>query len=315
VDVDPAVADAPTRVATPLPPLAAPLDRGVVPLAATPPSAVVPAPAPVPAARHGATTEDERRRREELITIRPPLPGARILRMVVGVGMGVLAVLSLAAGVLLLLLWQQDRGSGVLSTQVERTWELVGRIQDVEVIVAYLVVPFAVAWAAVATLNVRRVTGAHRNPALVALSVAAGIALAWLAGDRVAAGAADDEAWVRLGVGIALQVLAVCIPLVALERVARATEAPRRPLRVSAVLVALCFVHLWVLDGLSRMEATVDPERWGRLGAYLVIGALLQAMAALALNEGARSIEDAAEHRFEMRRAFGATIVGAAHAR
>ena len=305
MDVDPTSAGAPLLVG-------APPDRGVVPLAATPPSGgaiVVPDPAPVPAARHGASTDEQRRRREELITIREPLPGATVMRMVAGVGMGVLVALSLAAGVLLLLLWQQDRSSGVLSTQVDRTWELVGHLQRIEAVVALLIVPFATAWAALATLNVRRVTGARRNPILVAATVPLAIGLAWYVGDRVT-GPADDG--VATGVGIALQVAVLAIVLVPLERVAAATEAARRPLRTGFAVVALALVHLWVLDALSTIEETADPAVWGRLGAYLLAGALLQAMAALALNEGGRSIEDAAQHRFNLRRTFGATIVGAA---
>ena len=45
-----------------------------------------------------------------------PVGGATVLRMVLGVVLAVLSVLSLAGGALLLLLWQQDRSSGVLST-------------------------------------------------------------------------------------------------------------------------------------------------------------------------------------------------------
>ena len=308
MDVDPTPAGAPLL-------LGAPPDRGVVPLAATPPAsgaAVVPEPAPVPTPRHGASTDEQRRKREELISIRPPLPGATVMRMVAGVGMGMLVALSLAAGVLLLLLWQQDRSSGVLSTQVDRTWELVDQLQRIEAVVALLIVPFATAWAAIATLNVRRVTGARRNPLLVAVTIPAAVALAWLAGDRVA-GPAED--WVGTAVGVGLQVLALAIPLVALERVAAATEAARRPLRTGVALCAVGLAHLWVLDALSTIEESADPADWGRLGAYLLTGALVMAMAALALNEGGRSIEDAALHRFNLRRTFGATIVGAANQR
>jgi hypothetical protein len=320
VDVDPTTADARTLVgasASPTSP-SVPPDRGVVPLAATPPSGiaatsptgvVVPDPAAVPAARHGATSEEQRRRREELITMRAPLPGPTVLRMVCGVGMAMLAVLSLAGGVLLLLLWQQDRSSGVLTTQIDRTWELIARLQQIEVVVALLIVPFATAWAAMATWNVRRATGARRNPFLVAATIPVAVALSWYAGHRVVA---EADEWLGTTIGLVLQILPLALPLIALERVAAATEAARRPLRGGTALVAVMLVQLSVLDGLSTVEETSDAAVWGRLGAYLVIAALVQAMAALALNEGARNIEDATLHRFNLRRTYGAQVVGAA---
>ena len=81
-------------------------------------------------------------------------------------------------------------------------------------------------------------------------------------------------------------------PLLALERVAEAAEARRRPLRVTAVIAVVYLAHLQGLGGVSNIERTDDTTEWAMLGIYLVIGALIQALGALAVNEAARAIED-----------------------
>jgi hypothetical protein len=309
VDVDPS-GDSATLVGDP-----PAFETGLRPLAATPPPTgpgLATLDSPAPRKLLAVTSAAQRRRREELTTMQAPVGGATVLRMVLGVVLAVLSVLSLAGGVLLLLLWQQDRSSGVLSTQVDRTWDLVARVQDIEVIVAYLVLPFAVAWAALAALNIRRTTGTRRNPAVTAAAIPLGVLGVWLIGDRVVAPAGS---WVGQSIGIALQALVMLVPLLALEWVAVAAEAHRRPMRVAYVLTVAMLVQLQVLEGLSTIEVSVDPADWGRLGAYLVIGSLLLAMGALAANEGGRAIEDSAQHRFNLRRSFGATIVGQASSR
>jgi hypothetical protein len=310
VDVDPAAADAATLVGAS--PGTAAFETGLRPLAATPPPrgpGLASLDSPAPNKLLAASSPEQRRRRQELTTMSAPLAGPTVLRMVLGVLLGVLSVLSLAGGVLLLLLWQQDRSAGVLSTQIDRTWDLVPRIHDIEVIVAFLTVPFAAAWAALVTINVRRTTGVRRSPIVPAVAIPAAAFGVWLVGDLVVAPA---ENWVGQAIGIALQAAVLLVPLLALEWVAVAAEAPRRPMRVAFILTILVLVQVQVLDGLSTLKLSLDPEAWGRLGAYLVIGALLVALAALAANEGGRAIEDAAQHRFNLRRTFGATVVGQA---
>jgi hypothetical protein len=291
------------------------VDAGVRLLAATAPPAgpgLASLESPAPNNLVAAGSPEQRRRREELTTMRAPIGGASVLRMVLGVLLGVLSVLSLAAGLLLLLLWQQDRSSGVLSTQVDRTWDLVDRIKAIEVIVAYVTVPFAVAWAALVTMNVRRTTGIRRFAATPAAAIPTAVVLVWLIGDRVIA-PADD--WVGQAVGIVMQALVMLVPLLALEWVAVAAEAHRRPLRVAYLIAIVALVQLQVLGGLSTVAVSLDAAEWGRLGAYLVIGSLLVALGALAANEGGRAIEDAAQHRFNLRRTFGATVTGQASSR
>ena len=45
--------------------------------------------------------------------------------MTIAVLLSALCLLSIGGAVLLLLLWQQSRASGVLTTQLERTWDLI----------------------------------------------------------------------------------------------------------------------------------------------------------------------------------------------
>ena len=80
-------------------------------------------------------------------------------------------VLTVGGAILLLLLWQQSRDTGVLTSQLDRTWDLLGVLQDVERWVAYAVVPVAMAWIALAAINAGRATGNHRNPIVAALSL------------------------------------------------------------------------------------------------------------------------------------------------
>jgi hypothetical protein len=245
----------------------------------------------------------------DLNTAQAPLPGPRVLRAVMTTLLAVLCLLTVAGAVLMLLLWQQDRDSGVLSSQVDRIWRLFGQLQDIERIVALLIPPVAVAWIVVATINVRRATGIRRNPILAAISLPIGLAGVWIVGNEIV-GPADDR--ITRAAGIVLQVVMASIPLFALERVATAAEARSRPLRATWIISAVFLAHLQGLSGLSTTEKTVDPDRWGLLGAYLVIAGLIQVLGTLAANEAGRAIEDATEHRYQLRHRFGEALIAQA---
>jgi len=73
----------------------------------------------------------------------------------------------------------------------------------------------------------------------------------------------------------------LAIPLIALERVAEAAEARHRPLRATYVIAVVYIAHLQGLGGLSTIEKTTDPEEWGQLGAYLLIGGLIAVLGTL----------------------------------
>lgn len=249
------------------------------------------------------------RARAELTTARPPIEGTSVLRVVTTLGLAALCLATIGGAILMLLLWQQDRGAGVLSSQLDRTWDLFDRLRVVERWTAFGVVVVAVAWIALATLNVRRATGQRRNPAIAAASLAVGLAGVWMVGDRVV-GRSDD--WLGQGAGYVLQLVFLAVPLLALERVADSAEARHGALRATYVIGAVYLAQLQFLGGVSTVERTADATEWGRLGAYLVIGALLQVLGSLAANEAARAVEDGTEHRFRLRQRFGESLLAQA---
>jgi hypothetical protein len=247
--------------------------------------------------------------RGELGAARPPYEGTNALRIAMTLLLAALSLITVGGAILMLLLWQQDREAGVLTTQLDRTWDLFDTLRSIERWVAFAVVPVAVAWIALATLNVRRATGQRRNPLIAGASLIVAVAGVWLVGDRIIA-RSDD--WLGQAAGYVLQAVFLAIPLLALERVATSAEARRGALRSTYVISAVYLAHMQFLAGVSTLDETTDASEWGRLGAYLVIGALLQVLGALSANEGARAIEDGTEHRFRLRQRFGESLLAQA---
>lgn len=244
-----------------------------------------------------------------LTTPRPPYAGTNVLRILMSVLLGVLCLVTIAGAILMLLLWQQDREAGVLTTQLDRTWNLFDDLRMVERWVAFSVVPVAVAWIALATVNVRRATGQRRNPFFAAASLPVALAGIWLVGDRIIS---ESDDWLGQAAGYVLQAVFLAIPLLALERVAASAEARRGALRSTYVIGAVYLAQMQFLGGVSTVEETADSSEWGRLGAYLVIGALLQVLGSLSANEGARAIETGTDHRFRLRQRFGESLLAQA---
>jgi hypothetical protein len=217
--------------------------------------------------------------------------------------LAVLCLATVAGAILMLLLWQQDREAGVLTTQLDRTWELFGTLRDVERWVAFAVVPVAMVWITLATVNVRRATGQRRNPAFAALSLPIGLAGVWLVGDRIVGGSDD---WLGQAAGYVLQAVFLAVPW------PMSAEARRGAMRSTYVIAVVYLAQMQFLGGVSTVEETADSSEWGRLGAYLVIGALLQVLGALSANEAARAVEDGTEHRFRLRQRFGESLLAQA---
>lgn len=250
-----------------------------------------------------------RRSDDELSTPAPPLALANLLRVATSVLLSVLALLTVGGAILLLLLWQQDRASGVLTSQLNRTWDLFDLLREIERLVAFLTIPIATAWIVVATINVRRATGNRINPLIAAASLPVGIFGAWLIGRELVEPASD---WFGRGAAFVLQAVFLAVPLLALLRVAQAAEARHRPLR-AAYIVSVAFVGaLQFLGGLSTVDQTSGADDWGPLGAYLVILALIQVLGTLATNEAARAIEEGTEHRYQLRNRFGESLLAQA---
>lgn len=242
----------------------------------------------------------------ELASALPPHPGARVLRLSLAGMLFGLSMLTLGGAVLMLLLWQQYRSSGVLTTQVDRAWDLFGNLRVVERLLAFALVPVSLSWTAIATLNARRATGQRRSVVVPLVALAVGIAGVWILGAELVA-PADD--WLDRTVGYVLQAVAIAIPLLAFERVAEIAEARRRPMHVTFVLAIAFVVVLQEMGGLSTIERTDDSAEWGMLGVRLVILALIQALGALAANEAARAIEDGSLHRYDLRSRFGESVL------
>jgi hypothetical protein len=245
----------------------------------------------------------------QLGSARAPYPGCHIVRFVMALMMSIVCLLTVGGAILVLLLWQQDRSSGVLTSQLERTWDLFDLLRQVERVIAFAILPVATAWIAFATVNVRRATGQRRNPVIAALSLPVGVIGAWIVGAQIVA-EADD--WVGEVSGFVLQAIFLAIPLLALERVAQAAEARHRPLRWTYLIGVVYVAHLQFLGGLSTIDQSSTADEWGRLGAYLVIGALIQVLGTLAANEAARAIEEGTDHRYQLRQKFGESLLAQA---
>ncbi|TDT15580.1 hypothetical protein BDK89_1153 [Ilumatobacter fluminis] len=240
---------------------------------------------------------------------REPFPVVNALRVTLTLVLAVLCLLTVGGAVLLLLLWQQSRDTGVLTSQLDRTWDLLDLLQDIERYVAFAAIPIAMAWIALAAINVGRGTGNSRNPVLASLSLPVGLIGAWLIGREVIGG--SDDA-ITQAAGYVLQITLLTIPLLFLERVAIAADARRRPLRATYLIGAAYLAHMEFLGGLSTIDRDTTDGDWGTLGAYLLIGALLQVIGTLSANEACRSIEDATQHRYQLRSRFSESLLAQA---
>jgi hypothetical protein len=246
---------------------------------------------------------------DELAPPAAPIAAANKLRLAMAFMLSALCLLTVGGAVLVLLLWQQDRASGVLTTQLERTWNLFDALRIIERWLAFAVLPVATLWIAVATLNVRRATGVRRNPILAALSLPVGVLGAWLIGREIVADAGD---WVGRTSGFVLQAIFLAIPFLALLRVAQVADSRSRPLRVTYIVSVVHLAQLQFLGGLSNIDQSSSPDEWARLGSYLIIGGLIQVLGALSANEAARSIEEGTENRYQLRSRFGESLLAQA---
>jgi hypothetical protein len=236
-----------------------------------------------------------------------PFGFVKIFRTLYALGLSALCLLTLGGAIAMLLAWQQeDSSGGLLTSQLDRLWDLFDVLAEIERIVAFATLAFATAWIFVATLNLNRATGKGLNPFVAAASLLVGVAMVWVVGDRIVSEADDNIA--KAG-GIALQAIFLLIPLLALERVASAAEAKHQSVRFSFVLAVAYLALLESLGALSTIDRTTDIPGWGRAGANLVIVVLVQALGALAANEAGRAIEEATRNRYDIRHRFGESLL------
>lgn len=235
-----------------------------------------------------------------------PFDFVRIVRVLYAIGLSVLCLLTLGGAIIMLLTWQQERSAGLLTSQLDRLWDVFELLAEIERIVAFASLAFAVGWIVVATWNLNRATGKGLHPVVAAASLLVGVAGVWIVGDRLVAEADNNLA--KVG-GIALQGVFLIIPLFALERVAAAAEAKRQSLRFTFVLAVAYLALLQLLGALSTIDRTTDIHGWGRTGANLVIVVLIQALGALAANEAGRAIEEGTRNRYDIRHRFGESLL------
>ena len=245
----------------------------------------------------------------ELTAAEEPIEAVSPIRFAMAVMLSAMCLLTVGGAILVLLLWQQDRASGVLTSQLDRTWDLFDVLREIEKWLAFAVVPVATAWIALAAVNVKRATGIRRNPIVAAVSLPIGCIGVWVVGKEIVA-EADD--WVGQTSGYVLQLVFLAIPLLALLRLAQAAEARNRPLRALYVVAAAYVAHVQFLGGLSTADQSSPSSDWGELGAYLIIAALIQVLGALSANESARAIEEGTKHRYDLRNRFGESLLSQA---
>ncbi len=238
-----------------------------------------------------------------------PFGFVSILRVIYAMGLSVLCLLTAGGAIAMLLAWQQEESSGgLLTSQLDRLWDLFELLAEIERIVAFATLAFAVAWIFVATLNLNRATGKGLNPFVAAASLLIGVGMVWVVGDQIVAEA--DTNLAKAG-GIALQAAFLLIPVFALERIATAAEAKRQSIRFAFVLATAYLALLESLGALSTIDRTTDIHGWGRTGANLVIVVLIQALGALAANEAGRAIEEGTRLRYDIRHRFGESLLAA----
>ena len=240
---------------------------------------------------------------------RPPYAVIGPVRVLLSMLLSTLCLLTAAGALLLLMAWRQQRTDGLVATQTDRMWDVWDALATIERYVATGAAAIAIVWAAVATVNVRRATGRRRNPLVSAVAVVIGTGGVWLAGREVVAPALDNDDWIGVGGGLALQAVLLAVPLLAVERVADTAAARRRPARVAYVM-ALGFVAVAQISGaLATIDRTTELDGWGRSGALVLIVALIEVLGVLAFGEAARALEEGTQHRYELRHRFGESVL------
>ncbi|MGA1439639.1 MAG: hypothetical protein ACO4CU_07405 [Ilumatobacteraceae bacterium] len=206
---------------------------------------------------------------EPIEETRRPLPGTASLRQALQWVLVGGFVVAFAGATVLLLVWQQARSSGLLSQQFESASDAFDLVRSIERWVAYVALGIGALWMASATYNIRRVTGARRNPWGSAASLLLAVLGVWLVGDEVIARSTGDGGRYA---GFLLQVVFLVLPWLVLERVSVVVFARRSALRL-AFAAAVGYLILVDVDSvLSTVEfpaefpTTGSAPGWGSWG-------------------------------------------------
>lgn len=241
-----------------------------------------------PTAVQVRSTVDARRRVRQM-------PGTDVLRILIVTLLAGLALLSVIGAIVMFLFWQESNDGDLLPVQIERAWDTIAGLHNAERVVAFVLVGATSLWTFVAVLNVRMASGRRRNPIIAAAAwPAAGLGILKIAEAMIA-----DQPPNLVVAGFVAQSAVLYVPFFLLERSAAAVGARRTPVRIAYVLGVVLLVYIQGLGGLSNILSNVNEAQYGRLAGYLVLGALVQLVATLAVTDGCRSITEASEREAE----------------
>jgi hypothetical protein len=219
------------------------------------------------------------------------IPGVDLLRLCVVTLLAGLALLSVVGAAVMFMFWLESDDGALLPSQGERAWEALDVLHSGARVVGFALIALVSIWTFVAVANVRMTSGRRRNPLIAALSWPAAAVGFWIAADRLVV----DQTASSIIVGFAVQAVLLYVPFLLLERAADAVDARRMPLRIAYFVGVVLLVYTQALGGLTTVERSVDTD-FGRLTAFLGVGALIQLLSTLAVTEACRALETATEH-------------------
>ena len=223
------------------------------------------------------------------------LPAGNLLRLTMVTLLAGIALLSVVGALVMFLFWRETSDGLVLPGQRTRAWEVLDQLQIAERYVATALLVAVMAWTFVTVYNVRKASGRRRNPIIAMVAWPAAVAGIWAVADRVG-DASEPEIVVA---GFLVQAAVLYVPFFLLERSAVAIGTRRSPFRIVYAVGVVMLVHVQGLGGLSTIEQVSDVDQFGRLAAYLGLGALVQLLSTLAVTEASLAISDTYEHEAE----------------
>ena len=217
------------------------------------------------------------------------VPGSDLLRLALFVGLAAITLVAIVAALVMTLFWRESSDGPLLPAQVERAWDVLEQLQNLQWLIALGLLAIVTLWAFVDVLNVRLATGRRRNPVLAAAAWPAAVAGIWWIADRTV----DGDAVERVA-GFGAQIVVLYVPFFLLERSAMAVKAHRRPLRLTFALGSVLLVQSQGLTGLSTLDVAAASDDYGRVAGYLAMSAVLYLLTALSASESSRLIADGA---------------------
>ncbi len=220
----------------------------------------------------------------------PPVPGSSGLRIAFAITVAWIALCSLGAAVLVMLMWWRDGSAALVASQIDRVYDVIDGLTAVERVLASAAVLLASLWSTVGLWNACRAGGMSRWLVLIAATPVLGGLLVWRLGAELVV---PDDSLVSQAVGLTLQGVVVVLVLQGFDQIATRIHASRTGLRATALATYLAVAHLQLFGGLSRLERSTESSQWWTDGVTLVAGSLLLVLAAIAVNEACRAFEEA----------------------